>query len=212
MTLRQNLILILCLAALLGANSHADETPRQVDAVVIFSQFADEAATPVPGYAGDLIDSTVPDSFSHFYPTMSSGQFSCPGARHSSALSFRPVRGDLTVVDGEFGDYPTFVREILVQADADIDWTQFDNDGPDGVAVSGDDDSIVDYLFVGTLSAPKGFTLGGATGRASLGLESDFLTADQRRRREAHPHFRQADPRNHLQAGQLRPDRGHDGA
>lgn len=118
MTLRQNLILILCLAALLGANSHADETPRQVDAVVIFSQFADEAATPVPGYAGDLIDSTVPDSFSHFYHTMSSGQFSCPGARRSSALSFRPVRGDLTVVDGEFGDYPTFVREILVQADA----------------------------------------------------------------------------------------------
>lgn len=33
-------------------------------------------------------------------------------------------------------------------ADSDIDFSQFDNDGPDGIANSGDDDGVVDAVFI----------------------------------------------------------------
>ena len=46
--------------------------------------------------------------------------------------------------DGGVGD---FLRESLDLADLEIDFTQYDNDGPDGLANSGDDDGYVDAAF-----------------------------------------------------------------
>jgi M6 family metalloprotease-like protein len=74
--------------------------------------------------------------------------------------------------------YGQFAREILRQVDADIDLSQFDNDGPDGRPNSGDDDGVVDYLFINLRSAPRRFILGGATGAAGLGLQGHYLAAD----------------------------------
>ena len=61
------------------------------------------------------------------------------------------------------------MREILAQVDAEIDLPRFDNDGPDGLANSGDDDGWLDYLFINLQSVPDGFLLGPATGLVGLG-------------------------------------------
>ena len=46
--------------------------------------------------------------------------------------------------DGRVGD---FLTESLDQADLEIDFTQYDNDGSDGIPNSGDDDGYVDATF-----------------------------------------------------------------
>jgi immune inhibitor A len=57
-------------------------------------------------------------------------------------------------VDGQrgFGDYPRNARKLtedaVITADAYVDFSQYDNDGPDGIPDSGDDDGYVDALFV----------------------------------------------------------------
>ena len=57
-------------------------------------------------------------------------------------------------VDGQrgFGDYPRNAQKLtedaVVAADPFVDFSQYDNDGPDGIPNSGDDDGYVDALFV----------------------------------------------------------------
>ena len=57
-------------------------------------------------------------------------------------------------VDGNygFGSYPEnaekMVEELILMADDEIDFSQFDNDGPDGIPNSGDDDGYIDTIFV----------------------------------------------------------------
>jgi len=153
----------------------------QVKALVVFAQFKDEAPgnNGIPGYAEWLFDSEHPGSFTHFYHTMSFGQLQVTGTvlprRYASD---RPAATFLTQAAGENGRYAEFVREILQKVDADVDLNQFDNDGPDGVPDSGDDDGFVDYVVINVRSTPRGFILGGATGIAGLGLDADFSTAD----------------------------------
>ena len=51
-----------------------------------------------------------------------------------------------------FGVWPNNAQQMAADAvalaDADIDFSQFDNDGPDGIPSSGDDDGMVDGLFI----------------------------------------------------------------
>ena len=71
---------------------------KVVHLLVIFAQFSDEKPgdDSVPEYAADLFDPTLPGSFSHFYNTMSFGQFPVTGTvlprRYRSA---RPASYDL---------------------------------------------------------------------------------------------------------------------
>jgi immune inhibitor A len=57
-------------------------------------------------------------------------------------------------VDGQrgFGDYPRNAQKLtedaVLAADPYVDFSQYDNDGPDGIPDSGDDDGYVDALFV----------------------------------------------------------------
>src|SRR5690606_41439858 len=54
--------------------------------------------------------------------------------------------GCLTNADCRLGQY---IRELLEELDArGVDWGLFDNDGPDGIPNSGDDDGFVDVLAV----------------------------------------------------------------
>jgi len=59
--------------------------------------------------------------------------------------------------DGGVGD---FLTESLDLADVEIDFTQYDNDGPDGVPNSGDDDGQVDATFF--VHSGRGGESGGA--------------------------------------------------
>ena len=151
------------------------------NALVIFAKFRGEAdgADSKPSWADDLFDPGVPGSFAHFYDEMSRGQLRVRGEvlpkRYSSleaAAAYLPEEG------GASGDYPRFNLEILTQADADVDMSRFDNDGPDGVPNSGDDDGYVDVVFINLLTVPVNFLLRTATGLASLGFDADFISDD----------------------------------
>lgn len=76
--------------------------------------------------------------------------------------------------------YGAFARDILKAADGDIDFSQYDSDGPDGVPNSGDDDGVVDQIFLVLPSVPPGFILENAeaTGIYSLGFGDPYVTGD----------------------------------
>ena len=91
--------------------------------------------------------STIPE----FYTEVSGGRVTLVGDSHDwfqTSLTGAQVTGDsdgLSSTDmvGEF------IIEILVRLDdGAVDWGQYDNDGPDGVPNSGDDDGFVDVLTV----------------------------------------------------------------
>ncbi|HEU4560608.1 MAG TPA: M6 family metalloprotease domain-containing protein [Longimicrobium sp.] len=44
------------------------------------------------------------------------------------------------------GLFMEYIRDALLAADAGVDWTQYDNDGADGIPNSGDDDGVVDMV------------------------------------------------------------------
>ena len=150
-------------------------------AVVVFARFPEDGAADaaVPAWSKDLFDPDLPGSFSHFYDTMSFGQLRVRGevaprwyeSEHEAAFYL----ADDPTKPGRFGG---FSLEILQRADADIDFSGFDSDGPDGIPNSGDDDGVVDAVFIVTGPAPRGFLLGGATGVGTLGLETHFSTDD----------------------------------
>ncbi len=91
--------------------------------------------------------STIPE----FYTEVSGGRVTLVGDAHDwfqTTLTGEDVTGDsdgLSSTDmvGEF------IIEILVGLDdGTLDWGQYDNDGPDGLPNSGDDDGYVDVLTV----------------------------------------------------------------
>ncbi|MCC7261354.1 MAG: right-handed parallel beta-helix repeat-containing protein [Candidatus Latescibacteria bacterium] len=153
----------------------------KLSALVIFAKFRGEAAgeTLAPTWAADLFNPAFPGSFSHFYREMSRGRMQVTGQvlpRRYSSL--QPAAGYVAASAGVPGDYGRFNLEILSQADADADFGRFDNDGPDGVPNSGDDDGYVDVVFINLLTVPRNFFISGATGYASLGLDADYLSDD----------------------------------
>jgi M6 family metalloprotease-like protein len=159
-------------AGAVAKRSRPTTTSGTVNVLVIYAKFKDEAPhnqTP-PAFASQLFDVNLPGSFSHFYNEMSGGQLTVEGSvlpkRYSSD---RPAAAYLVSETGRYGNYAEFLTEIVTKADRDVDLSQFDNDGDDGIANSGDDDGFVDYIFVNTLSTPRGFITGGATGIANLG-------------------------------------------
>ena len=150
-----------------------------LNVLLVFAQFKEEAhlGDGIPAFADQLFDPELPGSFTHFYDVMSFGQLKVEGTvlpkRYTSS---KPSSEYLARTPGAKGSYHKFTRDILEQVDVDVDLTQFDNDGPDGIPNSGDDDTAVDFIFVLVRSVPKGFLKGGATGIAGLGR--DFRSTD----------------------------------
>jgi M6 family metalloprotease-like protein len=128
---------------ILGLFSDSDSAPVQT----IYSREAVqreffEGPQSNPGAAG-----TIPK----LYSELSGGLVSLSGA------TFEWQRTDLSrtqVTAGESGLGQTartsefIVRILQALDDGTVDWGQFDNDGPDGVPNSGDDDGYVDVLTV----------------------------------------------------------------
>ena len=150
-------------------------------AVVVFARFPENGAADaaVPAWFKEIFDPDLSGSFSHFYDTMSFGQLRVRGEVvprwYESGNEAAFYLADDPTKPGRFGE---FSLEILQKVDADIDFSGFDNDGPDGIPNSGDDDGVVDAVFIVTGSAPRGFLLGDATGIGTLGLETHFSTDD----------------------------------
>ena len=72
-----------------------------------------------------------------------------------------------------------YVAEIASLADSDLDYGQFDNDGPDNIPNSGDDDGYVDGIAVvypGCLSGSNNLW----AHQSSLGNNYAYVTNDLR--------------------------------
>lgn len=149
----------------------------RIHALTIFARFQEEnsGSQALPDFAREIFAAERPGSLTHYYDEMSRGQFALTGECLSRWYAVdRPTSAYLPP-EGRFGK---FVEEILTKVDAEVDFGQYDNDGPDGIANSGDDDGYVDFVFVVTRSAPPDFVFETATGIAALGLPDDFVTAD----------------------------------
>ena len=154
-------------------------TRGRINVLVVFARFQDEDARPLPSFADQLLDPDLPGSFAHFYRTMSFDQLQVRGTvLPRPYVSDQPRATYLAEGADEVGQFTRFAREILRQVDADTDLGQFDNDGPDGVPNSGDDDGVVDYVFINLQSVPPHFLSGNATGKAGLGFEEAYLSSD----------------------------------
>ena len=168
-----------------AAKLAAGETTGTRHGLVLFSRFRGEGAgqNQLPNWADAIFDSDRPGSFAHYYDAMSFGQLRVTGEVASGWYeSAQPSSAYISAGDaGSLGRFGDFALEILQQADAAVDFSRFDSDGPDGLPNSGDDDGVVDALFVVMASTPAGFILrdAAATGAASLGFEDDFITNDQ---------------------------------
>ena len=162
-----------------GAAPLQDAAPRtgHIHALTIFAHFADEGGLgrEVPSFAAEIF-ADQPGSLTHFFREMSRGQFELTG---EVLPRWYASRSNADAYTGEEGGYGRFAREIIEAVDADVDFSRYDNDGPDGVANSGDDDGYVDYIFIVSASAPPGFIVEEATGVARLGLGNDFVSQDR---------------------------------
>ena len=157
-------------------------TRKRIRILTLFVGFRDETpfAQETPDFAAEIFAPERPGSFSHFYHTMSFGQLQVLGeVLPRRYRSDQPASAYVSSVPGREGGYGQFVREILQRADEEVDFARFDDDGPDGLPNSGDDDGWVDYLFVNMLAVPDGFLLGAATGQAGLGLEKPYISQDR---------------------------------
>lgn len=127
--------------------------------LVLFTQFQGQT-NALPSFADALFQPDRQGSFTHFFHTMSWGQLQVQGtvlpAVYTSDAAAAAYVADLAT---QYGRYGAFVREILDQVDADCDLGEFDNDGPDGMPDSGDDDGVVDYICVILCQKPAGTSL-----------------------------------------------------
>ncbi|MBD3372020.1 MAG: M6 family metalloprotease domain-containing protein [Candidatus Coatesbacteria bacterium] len=130
-------------------------TPPLMGAVAVLVQFPDHlahtGAHPQSAYQELLFSQGVypTGSLRDYWNTVSYGQFDLSG----------DVAGWFTTVDNYNYNYndqnfglswggSEVARAAALLADPTVDFGQFDNDGPDGIPNSGDDDGIVDLFMV----------------------------------------------------------------
>jgi len=114
--------------------------------IVLPTQFADGAPPPITreALAANLFASSNGGPVAALYSLASAGMFTLRG--EVGAWSRSTVRHDELGTRGRVaptrdGDY---VLEAIQAADASIDFGRYDDDGPDGIPNSGDDDGLVD--------------------------------------------------------------------
>jgi M6 family metalloprotease-like protein len=90
-----------------------------------------------------------PYSVARYYREVSLGSFTFTG---ETTPWIRLPRSRASYVDGDAHDvwhrYGKFARDLLRRAEGIVDWRRYDNDGPDGVPDSGDDDGAVDIAVL----------------------------------------------------------------
>lgn len=120
--------------------------------LVVLTLFAD---SPEPTFSPEAVQAAMFDgpnpqgTVSDLYAEQSRGAFQVTGTVTPwirSSFTLAEVRGgDLN--NGEPPQRGPYLLEAIAAADADLDLGQFDNDGPDGVPNSGDDNGIIDSVF-----------------------------------------------------------------
>lgn len=131
-------------------------TTRQ--ALVILVDFSDNVADEInypASHYSDLLFSvgTYPTgSMRDFYLENSYGNFTVTGEITAWLRMPETYAYYVYGLRGIYGDYPhncqKMVEDAVEAADPYVDFSEYDNDGPDGIPNSGDDDGYVDALFV----------------------------------------------------------------
>ncbi len=155
---------------------------------VILALFAD---SPDPHFGAEEVQRVLFDgpsaygTVTEFYSEVSGGRF----ALHGQVFPW--VRTGLTMLetvgqsaglgeDARTGDY---LDEALRSVDASVDFGQFDNDGPDGIPNSGDDDGRVDavaFQFLEVAASCGGPSIWPHRSRLEYWIGSPFVTDDRR--------------------------------
>lgn len=125
--------------------------------LVILTDFSDNVADqvtyPSSHYQSMLfsVGEYSTGSMRDWYLENSYGQFNVTGV---TTVWVRLPQTYAYYVDGQagYGTYPQNVQKLVEDAvtlvDATVDFSQFDNDGPDGIPSSGDDDGDIDTMFI----------------------------------------------------------------
>ena len=121
---------------------------------LVLGYFGDDAGPPAFSVADvqrEFFDGpnsrykTIPE----YYDEVSGGRVELIGETFGwvqSGLTRVETTANVSALGGLVG---LFIQELLAAADdGSVDWGQYDNDGPDGVPDSGDDDGFVDILAV----------------------------------------------------------------
>ncbi|MBW7995414.1 MAG: M6 family metalloprotease domain-containing protein [Candidatus Glassbacteria bacterium] len=120
---------------------------------VILGRYSDASVTHnAAEFTALLFGENPTGSLSDYYDEISYGQFRLTGKVYGWFDLDNPQSyydgGD----NGQGSDFPTnrsgFVRDAVAAADDSVDFSLYDNDGPDGNPNSGDDDGYVDGVYV----------------------------------------------------------------
>ncbi len=156
---------------------------------VLLGEFPNLAGThPREDFQTELFDGPWPtETLTDFFHEISYDQFTATG----TVYGWYEVPENNSYYQGDdngFGsDYPTnapgFVYQLAGLADPDVDFSLYDNDGPDGIPNSGDDDGYVDNLW--TVHAGQGGECGGPwlwshSWSLSYGGAPIYVTDDER--------------------------------
>ena len=129
----------------------------QRQAIVILVDFSDNVANTSSypsSHFNDMLFSVgvyPTGSMADYYLENSYSNFIVTG---TATAYYRMPQTYAYYVDGQkgFGSYPQNAQKLaedaVAAADGDIDFSQYDNDGPDGIPNSGDDDGVIDALFI----------------------------------------------------------------
>ena len=118
--------------------------------LALFSDSEDPGATfSREEIARVLFDGPAPrGTITEAFDEMSRGAFTVTGDVFPWVRTSRPMEEIVGTENGfgEDADLGSYFVEALDLTDPDIDFGQYDNDGPDGIPNSGDDDGVVDAL------------------------------------------------------------------
>ncbi|MEK7316815.1 MAG: M6 family metalloprotease domain-containing protein, partial [Candidatus Eisenbacteria bacterium] len=131
--------------------------PTHYKALVILLQFSDHPADTLnhsPAAYEELLFSvgTRPSgSMRDYYREVSRGAFDISGVVtrwYTAPRTYAEYTSGAGGFAGPPGNAQQMAADATFLAEADYDLSQFDNDGPDGVPSSGDDDGTLDALFI----------------------------------------------------------------
>lgn len=118
---------------------------------VLLTTFAGNTSGPYPrvAYESVLFGLTGTGTLTDYYDEVSYGLLALEG----TVFDWSPVAYSSSYYTQGTGGLETkyfdeFLDEIYTNRDGTIDFGQFDNDGPDGVPNSGDDDGVVDCVVI----------------------------------------------------------------
>ncbi len=120
---------------------------------ILLGQYSDSTGIfTVQDFQNLLFDNNPTGTMTDYYNEVSYNQFQVTGTVFGWFTADQGRAYYASDNNGLNSNYPQnakgFVRDIVAKADPTVDFSQFDNDGPDGIPNSGDDDGYVDAVSI----------------------------------------------------------------